>query len=194
MRGDPGYFETIGNRLGFEVKEQSADRIRLVWRGGRFPGFLCLGIASALLFLTVPILEAIRLRGFGGPAISLWYFPVMNLTLLGLAVFLIFLERTVVADRRSSRVILSKRSLLRRRVLTVEFDEISAVWLGIDSVYSGLAVAGSTTGQKFFPALTLRLVLKSGVTVLLERGGKRRIEDLARRLSRFLGKPATESR
>jgi hypothetical protein len=61
MIGDPAQFETIGNRLGFEIAENTSEKLRLVWRGARFPAFLCLGIAVLLLAVSVPILEALRL-------------------------------------------------------------------------------------------------------------------------------------
>ena len=64
MIGDPAQFETIGNRLGFEIVENTREKLRLVWHGARFPAFLCLGIAVLLLFVSVPIIEALRLRGF----------------------------------------------------------------------------------------------------------------------------------
>jgi len=87
MIGDPSQFEAIGNRLGFRVVEQSADKLKLYWQGPRFPAFLCLGIALMLLVVSIPIVQALLLRGFIGPAGSLWYFPLMNLVLFGIAFF-----------------------------------------------------------------------------------------------------------
>lgn len=60
--------------------------------------------------------------------------------------------------------------------------------LGADQVYSGFAVAGSSAAQSY-PVPSLRLVLKTGETVLLDRGGVRRLENLGKRLSHHLGKP-----
>lgn len=71
MTGNPAQFETIGNRLGFRAVEESPHKLLLRWQGARFPAFLCLGIALMLLLISVPIVEALRLRGFVGPAGSL---------------------------------------------------------------------------------------------------------------------------
>ncbi|MFQ5542163.1 MAG: hypothetical protein ACE5E2_04980 [Candidatus Binatia bacterium] len=191
MKGQPSNFESLVTHLGFQTHEESEDQLSLVWRGTRFPGYLCLGVSLALLFLSVPVMEAIRIRGLGSTAASLWYFPVMNLILFCVAVFLLSLKRVIIIDQRSQQVYLYRKSLLRRRDLEVDFSEIENLRLGTDMVYSGPALAGSTTGQSFFPASALRLVLTSGETVLMDRGSKRRIEDLARRLSRFLCKPTT---
>jgi len=60
MEGKPDQFEAMGSRLGFRIAEEDQEKLRLVWRGARFPAFLCLGIALALLFLSLPTLEAVR--------------------------------------------------------------------------------------------------------------------------------------
>ena len=172
MEGCPTDFETIGSRLGFRPDEARADLLRLVWRGARFPAILCLSIAVALLFLSIPILQAIGSRGFGSRVGSLWYFPVMNLILLVIA--------------------LSKKNLFRRRDLTLDFAEVAALKLGPDPVYGGFGVAGSTAGQSF-PAPSLRLVLTNETTVLVDRGGQRRLQGLGRQLAEFLQRPLTQS-
>ncbi len=184
-------FESIGSRLGFRVDEENRDRLSLVWQGGRFPGFLCLGVSLALLFLSVPITLAIHLQGLDSSASSLWYFPVMNLITFAVAIFLLFLKRTIIIDHGSRRIYLSKRSLFRRNDLSVDFRDIVALRRGTDMIYSGPALAGSTAGQTHFPAASLRLVLANGETVLLDRGGERMILDLTHRLNRFLDKPIT---
>jgi hypothetical protein len=191
MRGHPSRFESYVTRLEFQTDEEGEGRLSLVWRGARFPGYLCLGLSLALLILSVPIMEAIRTRGFETTAASLWYFPVMNIILFGVAAFLLSLKRVIVMDQGSHQVYLLKKSLLRRSDLAVSFSEIVALRLGTDMVYSGPVLAGSTAGQSFFPASALRLVLASGETVLLDRGNKSRMEDLARQLSRCLCKPIT---
>lgn len=191
MRGHPSRFESFVTRLEFQTDEEGEDRLSLVWRGARFPGYLCLGLSLALLILSVPIMEAIRIRGLGTTVASLWYFPVMNIILFGVAAFLLSLKRVIVMDQGSHQVYLLKKSLLRRSDLAVNFSEIVALRLGTDMVYSGPVLAGSTSGQSFFPASALRLVLTSGETVLLDRGNKSRMEDLARRLSSCLCKPIT---
>ena len=188
MEGNPSHFEAIGSRLGFRVDEEGGDRLRLVWQGARFPGLLCLGIAVALLAVSLPILEAMRQRGFAGPAASLWYFPLMNLILLGIAVFLLSLKRTILFDRRDRRIVFSKRSILRTSILRVDYDEVTALQLGIDQVDSGFAVAGSSAAERY-PVPSLRLVLNSGATVLLDRAGNRRLKSLGEHLSEGLKKP-----
>jgi hypothetical protein len=188
MQGHPVDFETIGSRLGFQVKEESVEQLQMVWHGTRFPGLLCLGVSLALLFLSAPIVEAIRLRGFNSPVGVLWYFPVMNLILPGVAVFLLSRQRTITLDKRSGNVCLSKRGLFARKELIVNFEGIVSLKLVAEQVYSGFGVAGSTAGQSF-PALSLRLVLGNDETILLDRGGRRRLEELGHRLSYFLDKP-----
>ncbi len=188
MDGNPAQFEVIGSRLGFRIDQESQERLTLVWQGTRFPAFLCLGIALALLFLSVPILEAIRQRGFESPAGSLWYFPVMNLILLGISLFLFSLKRTILFDQKEQQVVLQKRSILRSTKLRAGYDEVKALRLGIDQVYSGFAIAGSTAAQRY-PVPSLRLILQNGETVLLDRGGLRRLESLGKRLSDLLRKP-----
>ncbi len=191
MQGDPRHFESFNSRLGFQINQDDDQGLRWVWRGARFPGFLCLGIAFALLLLSVPVLRAILIQGTGGTAAALWYFPVMNLFLFCVAVFLLSLRRTIVIDPGLQRVIISKRSLFRRISLTLDFDEIISLRLGTDMVYSGPGVAGSTMGQDRFPSASLRLVLKEGDTVLLDRGSKTRIQALHRSINGILKKPTS---
>ncbi len=189
MTGDPRHFESIGNRLGFRPVPSGDDEIRLVWRGGRFPALLCLGIACFLLLLSVPVFRAILAQGLDSAVGNLWYFPAMNVVLFGVVVFLLTLKRVIRIDRLAGKVHLSRSSLFMRRRLTLEFDEVRAVRLGEDQVYSGFAVAGSTAGQKSFPARSLRLLLAGSRSVLLDRGGGRRLDELAARIGRFMDKP-----
>ncbi len=193
MEGDPRHFESFISHLGFQIHQEDSYGVSMVWRGARYPGFLCLGLSLALLGLSVPVLRAILIRGMDSTAMSLWYFPAMNLILFCVAIFLLSLNRTTVIDQRSKRVLLSKRSILKRRSLAVPFGEIAALRVGTDMVYSGLAVAGSTMGQSRFPTASLRLTLKGGETVLLDRGSKQKIHDLALRINRFLDKPITDN-
>lgn len=188
MNGNPAQFEAIGSRLGFRVAADEPEKIVLVWQGARFPAFLCLGIAVALLFISVPIVEALRQRGFEGPAASLWYFPLMNLILLGIAAFLLSVKRTIVFDRRERKITLRKRSIFRTRIFSAKFDEVVALRLGADQVYSGFALAGSTAAETY-AVPSLRLILKGGGTALLDRGGIKRLEGLAERLSTAVEKP-----
>src|SRR5262249_10977666 len=174
--------------LGFRIVEDDAAKLSLVWQGARFPAFLCLGIALALGFISVPIVEALRRRGFAGPAASLWYFPVMNLVLLGIAAFLLSVKRHIVVEKLSRPVTLTKRSLFRRVRLSVNYDEIAALRVAADQVYSGFALAGSSAAETY-PVTSLRLVLKDNATVLMDRGGKKRLEELAARIAGIVGKP-----
>jgi hypothetical protein len=188
MQGDPAQFEAIGNRLGFGVFEETAQKLCLVWRGPRFPAFLCLGIALLLLLISVPIAYAIHLNGFVGAAGSLWYFPLMNLILFGISLYLLFQKRTIIIDNSSQQLTLQKRSLHHTSLLSITFREIQKVNLGLDQVYSGFAVAGSSSAQTF-PVPSLRLVAMGGESILLDRGSLRRLEELARRVSNRVDKP-----
>ncbi|HEX9444424.1 MAG TPA: hypothetical protein VGA73_09905 [Candidatus Binatia bacterium] len=187
MHGTPSHFEAIGSRLGFSVAEDGPERLALVWQGARFPAFLCLGIALALCFISVPIVLALRARGFEGPAASLWYFPLMNLVLFGIAAFLLSIKRTVLLDRARRTVALTKQSVFRAVRLDVSFDEIAALRLASDEVYSGFALAGSSAAETY-QVPSLRLVLRDGDTVLIDRGGGKKLAALAERLGARAGK------
>ncbi|OGQ82232.1 MAG: hypothetical protein A3F90_10355 [Deltaproteobacteria bacterium RIFCSPLOWO2_12_FULL_60_19] len=187
MQGNLSEFEALGSRLGFRLIQETPERIVLAWQGARFPAFLCLGIALALLSISVPILEALRQRGFQGPAASLWYFPLMNLVLLGISFYLLSLKRTIVVDAKAKTIVLAKRTLLRRSQLRLNWDEVKALRLGTDQVYSGFAIAGSSAAETY-PVPSLRLVLKSGGTILLDRSGMKKLESLAERLGSYLNK------
>jgi hypothetical protein len=120
MEGNPAEFEAIGSRLGFHVVDDNGRVLKLVWKGARFPAYLCVGIAVALLFISVPIVEAIRLRGFTGPASSLWYFPVMNLILFGISLYLVLMKRTIVCNDAMQQITLTKRGLFRKVTMTID--------------------------------------------------------------------------
>ena len=182
MIGDPVQFEAIGNRLGFRVVEESADKLKLYWQGPRFPAFLCLGIALLLLAISLPIVQALLLRGFVGPAGSLWYFPLMNLVLFGIAFFLLTQRRTIEIDGVTGRLTLRRSSLYRSTVLEVKFSEIKRLTLANDQVYSGFAIGGSTAAQTF-PIPALRLLFSDGQNVLLDRSSLRRLTELGRLVS-----------
>jgi len=187
MTGDPSQFEAIGNRLGFTIIEDSPARLRLSWQGARFPAFLCVGIAALLLFVSVPILQALFLRGFTGPASSLWYFPLMNLVLFGIAIFLVTQRRTIEFDSPAKSFELSRRSLYRKTTLTAAFDEIEKITLSIDQVTSGFAMAGSTTSESF-PVPALRLHFTGGQAALLDRSSLRRLEDTGMKIAERIDK------
>jgi hypothetical protein len=188
MEGNPAQFEAIGNRLGFHIVDESPEKLRLVWQGPRFPAFLCLGIALVLLFVSVPIMQALQLRGFTGPAGSLWYFPLMNLILFAISIYLLSQRRTIIFDDGAKKIMLSRRSLIRTTTFSATYSEIEKLRLGFDQVYSGFALAGSSAAQSF-AVPTLRLLIRGGQSVLLDRGGSRRLEDLGRRISERLEKP-----
>jgi uncharacterized membrane protein YbhN (UPF0104 family) len=185
MEGNPAEFEAIGNRLGFRIAEESAARLTLLWKGPRFPAFLCLGISLLLLVLSVPIVQAIYLNGFSSRAASLWYFPIMNLVLFVIAVYLLAQQRTIIIDSASRRVLLRKRHWLKQLPLSLSFSEIDSVKLVLDPVYSGFAVAGSSAAQSF-PVPSLRLALNGGESALLDRGGAKRLHDLGEKIARRL--------
>jgi hypothetical protein len=187
MEGNPAEFEAIGNRLGFRVLEDSPARLTLVWKGPRFPAFLCLGIALLLLFVSVPIAQAIYLNGFGSRAASLWYFPLMNLVLMGIAVFLLAQQRRIVIDGAARTVLLRKRHFHKSISLTLPYSDVENVKLVLDRVYSGFALAGSSAAQSF-PVPSLRLTIRGGNSVLLDRGGARRLQELGDKIARRLGK------
>lgn len=188
MQGNPASFDAIGNRLGFSIAENNTQRLRLIWRGPRFPAYLCLSIAILLLFISVPIIEAIRLRGFIGPAASLWYFPVMNTVLLGIACYLLTLKRTILFDHQGQKVVLTSQSLVNRSFLSVNYSEVEEINLGVDQVYNGFAVAGSSAAQQF-PVPSLRLFLVNGDSVLLDRGSRRRLKELGIQIGERLKRP-----
>ena len=187
MEGNPASFDAIGNRLGFGIAENNIQRLRLIWRGPRFPAYLCLSIAILLLFISVPIVEAIRLRGFVGPAASLWYFPVMNTILFGIACYLLTLKRTILFDHQGQRVELTNQSLFNRSLLSANYSEIEQINLGVDQVYNGFAVAGSSAAQQF-PVPSLRLFLVSGDSVLLDRGSRGRLRELGMQIGERMEK------
>jgi hypothetical protein len=113
MRGTPSQFEAIGSRLGFRVAEDGPERFVLVWQGARFPAFLCLGIALALCFISVPIVLALRERGFSGPAASL-VFPADESGPVRDRGVLLSVKGTVVLDGARRTVALTKRAFSRR--------------------------------------------------------------------------------
>jgi hypothetical protein len=196
MEGNPADFEAIGNRLGFFILEESDKRLALAWQGPRFPALLCLGIALLLLSISIPIAQAIYLNGFASRAASLWYFPLMNIVLLVIAIYLLAQHRTIIVDSARRTISLRKRLLLKSVSLTVAWDEVEAVKLVRDQVYSGFAVAGSSAAQSF-PVPSLRFAIRGHDSVLLDRGGAKRLqalgEKIARRLGTALETPPSES-
>ncbi len=188
MQGSAADFEAIGNRLGFRITNDTPQSLSLAWHGPRFPAFLCLGIALVLLFISVPIVEALRLRGFTGAAGSLWYFPVMNFILFGVAAFLLTQKRTIFFDHTSAKALFRRRSLHRTFDLQLPYTDIEKLRLGLDAVYSGFAVAGSSAAETF-PVPSLRVILDDGSTVLVDRGSTRRVKALAERIGPAIGKP-----
>lgn len=188
MQGNPTNFDAIGNRLGFRIAEDNVQSLKLIWHGPRFPAYLCLSIAVLLLFISVPIIEAIRLRGLVGPAASLWYFPIMNMILFGIACYLLTLKRTILFDDEAETITLTNKSLFNRSCLSASYSEIEQISLGLDQVYNGFAVAGSSAAEKF-PVPSLRLVLANGNSVLLDRGSRKKLTELGRQIGMRLGRP-----
>jgi hypothetical protein len=186
MEGNPADFETIGSRIGLYVVEDSGERLRLLWQGPRFPAFLCLGVALLLLFISIPIGQAIYLHGFASRIASLWYFPLMNLVLIAIAFYLFAQQRRIIIESSDRVMILMKRNLTRTLLLKLSAGEIEHLKLSVDQVYSGFALAGSSAAQRF-PIPSLRLSLTGGATVLLDRGGAKRLEELGKKIARRLG-------
>jgi hypothetical protein len=187
MEGNPANFDAIGNRLGFRFVEDTGKVLKLVWHGPWFPAWLCLGITVLLLFVSIPIVDAIRLRGPVGPAASLWYFPVMNAVLFGIALYLLTLKRSIVFEHDAQRVTFKRESLFRQAKLSVAYSEIREVNLGFDQVYNGFAVAGSSAAQ-MFPVPSLRLSLANGDSVLLDRGSRAKLKEIGSRVSDVIEK------
>ncbi len=174
MIGDSAQFEALGNRLGFRIAEATPQNLKLTWQGARFPAFLCLGIALLLLGVSVPIAQALLVRGFVGPAGSLWYFPLMNVVLFAISIYLVTQKRTIEIDGIPRQITLRRVSLYRTTILIVNYNEIDHVSLSNDQISDSFAVGGSTAAQSFaVPAL--RLVLANGQSVLLDRGSLRRL-------------------
>lgn len=188
MIGDPAQFEALGNRLGFRIVEQTQETLRLQWQGARFPAFLCLGIALLLLFISVPIVQALLVRGFVGPAGSLWYFPLMNLVLFGISIFLVTQRRIIEFDNRARQIKLTRRSLYRSVVFMAAYHDINELRVGVDEIQSGFAVAGSTAAQTF-PIPALRLKLTDGKLVLLDRGSFRKLVEIGKLMEERLQMP-----
>jgi hypothetical protein len=188
MKGNPAQFEAIGSRLGFRVTEESDEKLRLIWQGPRFPAFLCLGIALLLMFISVPIAYAIRLNGFSDATGSLWYFPFMNFILCGISLYLLSQKRTIVVDSSHGRITLTRRSLHRTNFVSVVYPEIKTLRLGMDQVYSGFALAGSSAAESF-PVPALRLVTITGESILLDRGSFKKMQDLGKRIGCRVNKP-----
>ena len=193
MQGNPAEFEAMGSRLGFRILEDSPEKLELLWKGPRFPAFLCLGIALLLLFVSIPIAQAIYLNGFASRAASLWYFPLMNFVLFGIALYLLAQQRSISIDGRTRTVALRKRHLFKRISLALPFSEIDSVKIVPDFVYSGFAVAGSSAAQSF-PVPSLRLEISGNGSVLLDRGGAARLEVMGEKIARRLGVPLEKYR
>ena len=83
---------------------------------------------------------------------------------------------------RSRTVVFTKPPYCRLTYL-----EIEMLKLGVDQVYSGFAVAGSSSAQAF-PVPSLRLFAQGGKSILFDRGSLRRLEELGRRVSGRINK------
>jgi hypothetical protein len=188
LHGDPGRFEWTGSKIGYRLQEKTGEII-LHWKCPLFPPLLCLGIALFLLAPSFFILQAIWMD-IQGPARSLWYFPVMNLILLGIGVYLLSLRRQVVFDSNARSVRFTKLSLAGVERLEVGFEDIVQARIAPDRVKIGYIVAAEKEG---YPIPALRLVLGSDHTVLVERGRKTRLIDIGRKISGQIGCPVLVS-
>ena len=112
----------------------------------------------------------------------------MNLILFGISLYLLSQKRTIVIDKARQEVTLTRRSLYSVTTLAAYYSEIEKVKLGVDQVYSGFALAGSSAAESF-PVPALRLITSGGQSVLLDRGSLRKLEDIGKRISDRLLKP-----
>jgi hypothetical protein len=112
----------------------------------------------------------------------------MNLILLGISAFLLTQRRTIEIDDELRRLTLRRHSLYRSIVLAASYDEVTKLVLGVDQVYSGFALGGSTAAESF-PVPALRVTLQNGRTVLLDRGSLRKLADLGQLIGRRLNQP-----
>ena len=112
----------------------------------------------------------------------------MNLVLFGIAIFLVTQRRVIEIDSRARQITLLRRSFYRTTKLRATQEEISKIKLGIDHVYSGFAVGGSTAAEKF-PIPALRIVLINEESVLLDRGSLRKLAELGKLVSERMAKP-----
>jgi hypothetical protein len=111
----------------------------------------------------------------------------MNLILFGISFYLLSQKRIIIVDTKAQQITLKKRSLYQTTLLSVAYLEIKMLKLGVDHVYSGFAVAGSSSAQAF-PVPSLRLLAQGGESILLDRGSLRRLKDLGRRVSSRIDK------
>jgi len=112
----------------------------------------------------------------------------MNLILFGISLYLLSQKRTIVIDKARQEVTLTRRSLYSVTTLAAHYSEIEKVKLGVDQVYSGFALAGSSAAESF-PVPALRLITSGGQSVLLDRGSLRKLEAMGKRISDRLLKP-----
>jgi hypothetical protein len=111
----------------------------------------------------------------------------MNVILFGISLYLLSQKRRIVMDDSKQELSLTRRSLFRTLRLSIGYQKIGALRLGVDHVYSGFAVAGSSAAESF-PVPALRVVI-ANESILLDRGSYRRMEELGRRVSERLKKP-----
>ena len=112
----------------------------------------------------------------------------MNLVLFGIALYLIFQRRTVVIDSTAQKITLTRRTLRQSEVLSLDYNETDRIELGLDAVYSGFAVAGSSAAQSF-PVPSLRVVSTDGKSILLDRGNRRNLAEIGKKISTRLNRP-----
>jgi hypothetical protein len=186
LKGDPARFEWRGSRIGHRVEEKDGG-IVLTWKCPLFPSLLCLGIALLLLFPSFFVVKGIWLRA-SGPAASLWYFPAMNLVLLGIGIYLLSLRRQVVFKRMEKGIRFTRLSLFDTEILLMGFHEVARAEVATDLVRIGFMLIGGGD-KEGYPIPALRLVLRGGHTVLVERGRKATVVELGGKISRVVGCP-----
>ena len=119
---------------------------------------------------------------------SLWYFPMMNLVLLGIGIYLLSLRRQIVFEKNTKLIMFEKIDLFRRPTLRLRFDEVKRAEVALDLVQVGFTLMGKTDNEGY-PIPAIRLVLHSGKTLLVERGKKNRVVELGEKISRVVDCP-----
>ena len=138
--------------------------IRLLWRGPRFPAFLCLGIALLLLLISVPIVRSHSHSWFRWPGGIALVFSADESDSVRHCVFLLTQRRTIEIDPGAGRL-----SLRRQKPLSVcrlygdgQRDPLESPSVSIASTAVSRWVGRPPRSAFQLPAL--RLELSSGET------------------------------
>jgi hypothetical protein len=105
-----------------------------------------------------------------------------------ISLYLVSQKRTIRIEGSTGRVTLHRHSLFRYRALSLDYSAIRSVRLAQDRVYSGFAVAGSSAAESF-PVPSLRLITMTGESILLDRGNRKKLSELGKRIADRIAKP-----